>query len=79
MPDGTTTVCTREKTDDGWSNWSDVADIKDGAVTAEKLSTEVREKVNNPLRPLYIAAGAEYNDTGADVAKTAPWGEVVTH
>lgn len=31
------------------------------------------------LRTLYIAAGAEYNDTGADVAKTAPWGETVTH
>ena len=79
LPDGTTTVCTREKTDDGWSNWSDVADIKDCAVTAQKLSTEVREKVNNPLRPLYIAAGAEYNDTGTDKTKTAPWGETVTH
>lgn len=79
LPDGTTTVCTREKTDDGWSNWSSVADIKDGAITAQKLSTEVREKVNNPLRPLYIAAGAEYNDSGADKTKTAPWGETVTH
>ena len=79
LPNGRSTVTTREKTGDMWSGWKDIADIKDGTVTAEKLSTEVREKVNNPLRPLYIAAGAEYNDTGADVAKTAPWGEVVTH
>ena len=79
LPEGIATVTTREKTDDGWSNWSSVADIKDGAVTAQKLSTEVREKVNNPLRPLFIAAGAEYNDTGTDKTKTAPWGETVTH
>jgi hypothetical protein len=31
------------------------------------------------LRALFIAAGAEYNDTGADITKTAPWGETVTH
>lgn len=79
LPEGIATVTTREKTDDGWSNWSDVADIKNGTVTAEKLSTEVQEKVNNPLRPLYIAAGAEYNDTGTDKTKTALWGETVTH
>lgn len=53
--------------------------VPDGAITAEKLSAEVREKVNSPLRQLYIAAGALYNDTGADVARTAPWGETVTH
>ena len=35
--------------------------IQDGAVTAQKLSAEVKEKVENPLRPLYIAAGAEYD------------------
>lgn len=67
-----------------WGEWSDLngattAMIQDGAVTAQKLSADVREKVNNPLRPLFIAAGAEYNDTGADKTKTAPWGETVTH
>lgn len=31
------------------------------------------------LRSLFIAAGAEYNDTGVDKTKTAPWGETVTH
>ena len=54
-------------------------DVKDNSVTAQKLSADVRKKVDSPLRPLYIAAGAEYNDSGADKTKTAPWGESVTH
>ena len=49
------------------------------AITAQKLAADVRTKVENPLRPLYIAAGAEYNDSGVDKTKTAPWGETVTH
>lgn len=53
--------------------------VPNGTITAEKLSAEVKDKVDNPLRPLFIAAGAEYNDTGADKTKTAPWGETVTH
>ena len=53
--------------------------VPDGAINAEKLSAEVLKKVNNPLRPLYIAAGAEFNDTGTDMSRTAPWGETVTH
>lgn len=53
--------------------------LADGIVTAEKLADDIRNKVENPLRPLFIAAGAEYNDTGADKTKTAPWGENVTH
>ena len=67
-----------------WGEWRDLDTvttnrIQDGAVTAQKLSADVREKVYNPLRPLYIAAGAEYNDSGIDKTKTAPWGETVTH
>ncbi|MBR3915925.1 MAG: hypothetical protein IKJ49_02155 [Bacteroidaceae bacterium] len=67
-----------------WGEWSDLngattAMLQDGAVTAQKLSADVREKVDNPLRPLFIAAGAVYNDTGADKTKTAPWGETVIH
>ena len=67
-----------------WSAWVDLgaavtSDIQDGAITVEKLSSAVREKVDNPLRPLFIAAGAEYNDSGSDKTKTAPWGEQVTH
>ena len=67
-----------------WGQWVDLngattAMLQDGAVTAQKLSADVREKVNNPLRPLFIAAGAEYNDTGADKTKSAPLGETVTH
>ena len=50
-----------------WGEWRDLdavttAHIQDGAVTAQKLSAEVKEKVENPLRPLYIAAGAVYNE-----------------
>lgn len=67
-----------------WGSWVDLGaatttDIQDNSITAQKLSSDVREKVENPLRPLYIAAGAEYNDSGADKTKTAPWGETVTH
>lgn len=53
--------------------------VPNGTITADKLSAEVKDKVDNPLRSLFIAAGAEYNDTGADKTKTAPWGESVTH
>ena len=28
---------------------------------------------------LFVAAGAEYNDSGVDKTRTAPWGETVTH
>lgn len=67
-----------------WGEWVDLGaatttDIQDNSITAQKLSSDVRKKVENPLRPLYIAAGAEYNDTGADKTKTAPWGETVIH
>lgn len=34
---------------------------------------------NLALRSLFVAAGAEYNDSGVDITKTAPWGETVTH
>ncbi len=42
----------------------------------KQLATEAP---NLALRALFVAAGAEYNDTGADKIKTAPWGETVTH
>ncbi len=85
--DGTFTymVRTGQGTDNvEWGEWHDLDTvttdrIQDGAVTADKLNADVREKVENPLRPLYIAAGAEYNGSGADMTKTAPWGETVTH
>jgi hypothetical protein len=78
----TRTGCGEDEMD--WGSWVDLGaasttDIQDGAITAQKLSVDVRKKVENPLRPLFIAAGAEYNDTGADITKIAPWGETVTH
>ncbi len=85
--DGTFSYKTRTgqgNTGIAWGDWVDLgaattADIQDNSITAQKLSTDVRTKVENPLHPLYIAAGAEYNDSGADKTKTAPWGETVTH
>ena len=67
-----------------WGEWHDLDAvttdrIQDGAVTAEKLSADIRPNVENPLRPLFIAAGAEYNDSITDKEKTAPWGDTVTH
>lgn len=37
--------------------------VPNGTITADKLSAEVKDKVDNPLRPLYIASGAEYNES----------------
>ena len=83
--DGTTAVYHRSGTNKNnrveWSAWSDTAAVglQNGSITSEKLSSDIRKKIENPLRPLFIAAGAEYNDSGADKTKTAPWGETVTH
>lgn len=67
-----------------WGSWVDLGaasttDIQDGSITAQKLSRDIRPSVQSPLRPLFVTAGAEYNDTGVDKTKTAPWGETVTH
>lgn len=67
-----------------WSGWVDLgaavtSDIQDGAITVEKLSSAVREKVDNPLRPLFIAVGAEYNDSDIAIEKDTPWGEKILH
>jgi hypothetical protein len=59
------------------SDAKEVADyITNGIESNKELATNAP---NLALRALYIAAGAEYNDTGADKTKTAPWGETVTH
>lgn len=128
LPDGTTCVAKRSKQENTWSEWNDLdtvttARIQDGAVTTQKLASEVVAQINNntaaitaeqnrameqegllnsafeaetqravqaeadaiekgkqlALRALFVAAGAEYNDSGTDITKTAPWGETVTH
>lgn len=53
--------------------------VPSGTLDIDRFNDAVKDKINNPLRPLFIAAGAEYNDTDADITKTAPWGETVTH
>ena len=50
--------------------------ITNGIEDNKQLATNAP---NLALRALYIAAGALYNDTGADIIRTAPWGESVTH
>lgn len=85
--DGTFSYKTRTgqgNTGIAWGDWVDLgaattADIQDNSITAQKLAADVRTKIDNPLRPLYIAAGAEYNDSITDKTKTAPWGETVIH
>lgn len=67
-----------------WNEWVNLNEataetLQDGTVTSKKLSSEVREKVENPLRPLFIAAGAEFNNGITDKTKTTPWGETVVH
>ena len=128
LPDGTTCVAKRSKQENTWSDWRDLESvttecIQDGAVTTQKLASEIVAQINNntatitaeqnraikqegllnsafeaekqravqaetlavekgkelALRALFIAAGAEYNDSGADITRTAPWGETVTH
>lgn len=58
------------------------------AIAAEKTRAEAVEQAlangianapNLALRALFVAAGAEYNDSGTDKTNTAPWGETVTH
>ena len=51
-----------------WCEWRDLDtvttdSIMDGAVTAQKLAPDLRENVENPLRPLFIAAGASFNSS----------------
>lgn len=50
---------------------------KTRALQAEAEAIEKGKQL--ALRALFVAAGAEYNDSGADITKTAPWGETVTH
>ena len=47
------------------------------AQAAEVTATEQGRR--QALRELFVAAGALYNDTSADLSRTAPWGETITH
>ena len=59
--------------------------IKDnGNIVIGNIQGETKEFMpatpsGDPMHYAYIAAGAKYNDSGADITKTAPWGETVTH
>ena len=56
------------------------------AATTEKagvMSAEDKKSLDTAtsraLRALFVAAGAEYNDTNTNKTKTTPWGETVQH
>ena len=52
--------------------------IGDGLrVENEKLVAVPQTSGGNALRALFVAAGAEYNDTGVDIVKTTPWADYV--
>lgn len=51
--------------------------LKDGA--GNKKEYMAATPSGDPMHYAYIKAGAEYNDTGSDITKTAPWGDSVLH
>ena len=69
----------------GWQTLPAATEEKAGVMTSQDRKTiagidaAIAEGEKRALRRLFIAAGAEYNDSGADKTKTAPWGETVTH
>lgn len=90
LPDGTTCVATRTMQDNVWSEWHDISTVDkeinansvnpvQNKTIAQALQDAIEEGRKLAKRDLFIAAGAEYNDSGADKTKTAPWGETVTH
>lgn len=90
LPDGTTCVATRTMQDNVWSEWHDISTVDkeinaysvnpvQNKTVAQALQDAIEEGRKLAKRDLFIAAGAEYNDSGADKTKTAPWGETVTH
>lgn len=58
-------------------NEQNITDEIDRATQAELDAIEKGRQL--ALRSLFLAAGAEYNDTGEDIQKTTLWGETVTH
>lgn len=45
----------------------------------QTLANDIANAPNLALRALFVAAGAEYNDTDNVIMKTAPWGDSVEH
>lgn len=58
----------------------DNTDKTDAKEVADYITSGIEgNKPNLALRTLFVAAGAEYNDTDQIIQKTAPWGETVQH
>lgn len=49
----------------------------DKAAFLGQISAMPATPSGDPMHYAYIAAGAEYNDTGADITKTTPWADLV--
>lgn len=57
----------------------DLDNIRSGASNGQEALAKVNEVIaSNPLRPLFLSAGAQYNDTDNDKTMTDPFGEQVT-
>lgn len=49
------------------------------ALASPHIKHAIEQGKQQALRALFVAAGAEYNGSGTDKTKTAPWGETVIH
>ncbi len=67
----------QDLSEDVRGNATAIADETKRAQAAEAAAIEKGRQL--ALRDLYVAAGALYNDTGAPITRTAPWGESVQH
>lgn len=90
LPNGVTTVAVRTKHNGIWGEWDNInkidAEINNESenpvqnkAVAKALSKAVEQGRQFALRSLFIAAGAEYNDSDDVIKRTAFWGEEVDH
>lgn len=62
-----------------WGEWTDLGTTQTNSHSMYRLSGDAHEPVATALLPLFIAAGAEYNYSDADIETTTSWGETVIH
>lgn len=55
------------------------ATTKSAGVMSAEDKVALDTATSRALRALFVAAGTEYNNSGTDKTKTAPWGETVIH
>lgn len=52
-------------------------DDSNKALFLNKINAMPATPSGDPMHWAYVTAGAEYNDTGADIVKTAPWADLI--